>query len=136
MLALATGFLIAVYTVIDGLGIRAAASPWTYIVWLMVLEGIAFLAWTALRRRRHVVPFLRREWKQAITVGLLSKLAYGIVLYALSLGAMAPVSALRETSVLFAALIGWALLKEPFGIRRAAAAVVIAIGVVLLQVVA
>ena len=134
MLALATGFLIALYTVIDGLGIRAAGSPWTYIVWLTFLEGIPFLAWTALRRRKHVAPFLRREWKQALTGGLLSKFAYGLVLYALAQGAMAHVSALRETSVLFAALIGAAMLKEPFGIRRAAAAAVIASGVVLLQI--
>jgi drug/metabolite transporter (DMT)-like permease len=133
ILALATGALIAVYTVIDGLGIRAAASPWTYIVWLMFLEGIPFMAWTALRRRREVGPYLRREWKQALAVGILSKLAYGFVLYALAQGAMAHVSALRETSVLFAALIGTSLLKETFGIRRAAADV-IASGVVLLQV--
>lgn len=134
MLALATGSLTAVYTVIDGLGIRSAGSPWTYIVWLMFLEGIPFMAWTALRRRRHVAPYLRREWKQALAVGLLAKLAYGLVLFALAQGAMAHVSALRETSVLFAALIGAVLLKEPFGIRRAAAAAVIASGVVLLQV--
>lgn len=135
ILALATGVLIAVYTVIDGLGIRSAANPWTYIVWLMFLEGISFMAWTALRRRRDVAPYLRREWKQALAVGLLSKLAYGLILFALAQGAMAHVSALRETSVLFAALIGAVLLKEPFGIRRAAAAAVIVFGVVLLQVV-
>ena len=134
LLALTTGALIAIYTVIDGLGIRSAASPWTYIVWLMFLEGIPFMAWTALRRRSQVAPYLKREWKQAIAVGLLSKLAYGLVLYALALGAMAHVSALRETSVMFAALIGAAMLKEKLGIKRAAAAAVIASGVVLLQV--
>ena len=105
-----------------------AAPPFWLRSWRRsFLEGIPFLAWTALRHRKHVAPFLRREWKQALTGGLLAKLGYGLVLYALAQGAMAHVSALRETSVLFAALIGSVLLKEPFGIKRAAAAAVIAI---------
>ena len=133
VLALATGFLISVYTVVDGLGIRLSNSLWSYIVWLMVLEGVPFLAWTALRRRHTVAPFLRREWKRALAGGVLSKLAYGCVLYALASGAMAHVSALRETSVLFAAVIGTVMLKERFGARRIIAAAVIAAGIITMQ---
>ncbi len=132
--ALATGGLIASYTVIDGLGMRAGASPWPYIVWLNLLEGIPFAVY-ALTVRRHAVPgFLAANWKPALAGGCLTISAYGIALYALTQGGMAHVSALRETSVLFAAVIGTVVLKEGFGLIRVAAAVVIATGIVILQV--
>ena len=133
LLALATGFLISAYTVVDGLGIRLSNDLWSYIVWLMVLEGVPFLIWTALWRRHTVAPFLKREWKRALAGGILSKLAYGCVLYALAQGAMVHVSALRETSVLFAAVIGTLMLKENFGVRRILASAVIAIGIIVMQ---
>ena len=84
LLALATGFLISAYTVVDGLDIRLSVDLWSYIVWLMVLVGVLFLIWTALLRRHMVAPFLKREWKRALAGGLLSKLAYGCILYALA----------------------------------------------------
>ena len=132
-MALATGFLISAYTVVDGLGIRLSNDLWSYIVWLMVLEGVPFLIWTALWRRHTVAPFLKQEWKRALAGGILSKLAYGCILYALAQGAMVHVSALRETSVLFAAIIGTLMLKEHFGVRRILASAVIAIGIIVLQ---
>ena len=133
LLALATGFLISAYTVVDGLGIRLSNDLWSYIVWLMVLEGVPFLIWTALWRHHTVAPFLKREWKRALAGGILSKLAYGCILYALAQGAMVHVSALRETSVLFAAVIGTLMLKEHFGVRRILASAVIAIGIIVMQ---
>ena len=82
----------------------------------------------------EVGPFLKQHWPRTTGTGLLVVMAYGLVLYALSQGAMAHISALRETSVLFAVLIGVVFLGEPLGWRRIAAAAVIAAGVVLLQV--
>ncbi len=134
VLALATGVLISSYTVVDGLGLRAGHSPWAYIVWLNMLEGIPFALWAVTRRRAELGPFLAAKWKPGAIGGCLTIISYGLVLYALNQGPMAHVSALRETSVLFAAIIGTVILKESFGLRRAISAVLIVSGVVLLQV--
>jgi drug/metabolite transporter (DMT)-like permease len=133
-LALITGLFIAGYTVVDGLGMRKAGAPFGYIAWLNILEGIPFLVAVAVLRRRQVVPFLQMHWKTGAIGGALATLSYALVLYALSLGAMAHVSALRETSVLIAALIGTLKLGESFGVRRIAAAATIVAGMILLQV--
>ncbi|MFP6748245.1 MAG: EamA family transporter [Alphaproteobacteria bacterium] len=132
--AAATGFLIAGYTVIDGAGIRLGETVIGYIVWLNVGEGIPFMITALVMKPGQVGPFLKRHWSRTTGTGMLVVLAYGLVLYALSQGAMAHVSALRETSVLFAVLIGVVFLGEPFGWRRIAAAAVIVTGTVLLQV--
>jgi drug/metabolite transporter (DMT)-like permease len=134
LLAVATGLFIAFYTVVDGIGIRAAGTSVGYIVWLNAGEGIPFMVWAVLTRRTELTPFMKANWRRTTATGLLTIAAYGLVLFALSQGAMAHVSALRETSVLFAAVIGTLLLKEPFGRVRVAAAVVIVAGVVLMQV--
>ncbi len=133
-LALTTGALIASYTVVDGLGVRAGSSPWVYIAWLNFLEGIPITLWAVTRRRRQIAPFLSAHWKTGVLGGLLALLAYGAALYALNQGAMAHVSALRETSVLFATVIGAVILKEGFGWRRMAAAALITTGIFVLQV--
>ena len=134
LLALVTALFIASYTVVDGLGLRRAATPWSYIVWLNILSGIPFMVGTALLRLREFGPFLNTQWKPGIAGGVLSVVAYAIVLYALGQGAMAHVSALRETSVLFAALIGVAAFGEPLGWRRVACAGAIVAGMIFLQV--
>jgi len=133
VLALMTGLLIASYTLVDGLGARRSGAVFSYIIWLMVLEGIPLTIWALLRRSNSIMPFIRVEWKRAVIGGLLAKFAYGSVLYALSLGAMASVTAMRETSVLFATLIGVVFLGEKISKQRIVSAIVIVCGVVLLQ---
>jgi len=133
-LALTTGLLTACYTVVDGLGMRASTSPWPYIVWLNLLEGIPFAIWAVLFRARDLPEFLAVRWKSGVAGGCLALLSYALILFALSQGAMAHVSALRETSVLFAAVIGAVILKEGFGIYRIVAAGIIGTGVILMQV--
>jgi drug/metabolite transporter (DMT)-like permease len=132
-LALATGATIAGYTLMDGLGIRRAGGPWGYIVWLNMLTGVPIAAAALVAKRGQVGQLLADQWKQGLAGGLFALFAYGLVLYALSRGAMGPVAALRETSVLFAALIGAFKLKESLGARRIAAALAIAAGIVLMQ---
>ncbi|MBC8338368.1 MAG: EamA family transporter [Alphaproteobacteria bacterium] len=134
LLAIATGLFIASYTVVDGLGIRLGETVFGYIVWLNVGEGIPFMIAAVLMRPKELRPFLKVHWPRTTGTGLLVVAAYGLVLYALSQGAMAHISALRETSVLFAALIGVVMLHEPLGWRRIVAALIIAAGVILLQV--
>ena len=134
LLALATALFIASYTVVDGLGIRRAATPWGYIVWLNIIEGIPFMIGVAILRPRDIGPFLRTQWKSGFVSGVLAVVGYAIVLYALEQGAMAHVSALRETSVLFAVLIGVVAFGEPLGWRRIACAASIMAGMIVLQV--
>jgi len=134
-LALATGLAIAAYTVVDGLGVRRAESAGGYIGWLFVLDGLVLLAFVAARRPgAEIGRFLRREWRTCLGSGLASIVAYGLVIYAMSRGAMAAISALRETSVIFAALIGIGLLGERArGRRRVGAAVAVAAGVAIMH---
>lgn len=132
-LALMTGAMIASYTVIDGMGIRSGSSPWPYIAWLNFLEGVPIVLWTIVYRRKDIKPFVVVNWKTGVMGGSLALVAYALALYALNEGAMAHVSALRETSVLFATLIGAFILREGFGWRRIAAALIITSGVLVLQ---
>ncbi len=130
--ATATGVLIGAYSFVDGAGVRVAGHPLSYIAWQFLLAGIPITVVALARRRRRVVPFLRENGVRGVSAGLVAALAYGVVIWAMSLTRMAYVASLRETSVLFAALIGTRLLGEPFGARRVTAAAVVAAGIVLL----
>jgi drug/metabolite transporter (DMT)-like permease len=131
----ATGLTIASYTTVDGLGVRQSGSPVGYIGWLMLLESLCVPAWALARRRREVVSGTsRRVLLSGLLAGALSVLAYGLVLWAQTRGALAPIAALRETSVIFGALIGTVVFREPFGRWRIAATVLVVIGVLLLNV--
>lgn len=132
--AVLTGLTIAGYTIVDGLGARASGSALGYIAWLNILEGpwvllIGFWRRGAEPAWRHVLTY---GWRSAIG-GVIAAIGYGIAIWALSLGAMAHVAALRETSVLFAALMGTFLLGETMGWRRIVAAVVIVAGLLLMN---
>ena len=131
---LLTGLTIAAYTLFDGLGGRAAGDVLGYIAWLFVIDAVPFSVLVACRYRRRLGPALAACWRPATLGGALSVVAYGLVIWAMSLAPMAAVSALRETSVIIAALIGTRLLREPFGTRRVLAASLVAGGVILLQV--
>jgi drug/metabolite transporter (DMT)-like permease len=133
-LGLATGITIAAYTLFDGLGGRAAGDVFAYIAWLFAIDAVPFSVIVALRYRRRLGPALAACWRPAAVGGALAVIAYALVIWAMSLTPMAAVSALRETSVIIAALIGTRILREPFGTRRVLAASLVATGVVLLQV--
>jgi len=134
LLAAVTGLFIAGYTVVDGLGIRLGETALGYIVWLNAGEGVPFMLAALALKPRQAGAFLKRNWPSTTGAGVILVLAYGLVLYALGQGAMAHVSALRETSVLFAVVIGVVVLRDPLGPRRIAAAAVIVAGAILLQV--
>ena len=127
--ALATSCFIAGYTVVDGIGVRASGSPLGYIGWLFLIDGIPLTVYAVLKRPGMVRPFLRRERWRCLGGGLASMTAYGLVIWAMSLGAMGMVSALRETSVLFAVLIGVLVLGERLTPHRVIAAVTVCAGV-------
>jgi drug/metabolite transporter (DMT)-like permease len=132
-LAVATGVIIALYTVVDGIGLRAAASPWTYIVWLFALDGLFVTTAVTLVRRDSAPAFLRRSWKPCLLAAAFGILGYGLALYALAIGNVVKIAALRETSVIFAAVIGTLFLGEPMGRKRIMAAVAVACGAVFMH---
>jgi len=130
--ALATGGLIASYTVTDGFGGRASGAPLAYASWLFLLQGAAMpLVYFALRRRWPTVGRDGDTVKSAVG-GVLTMVAYGVVIWALSIAPMGQVSALRETGILFAMLIGVVFLKERPSRRQVLAAAMIAAGAALL----
>jgi drug/metabolite transporter (DMT)-like permease len=137
LFAVLTGFTIAAYIIADGLGVRAAGPDpshrLAYIAWLCVLEGPWLLVFAIMVRPETVWSHLRRNWWRGVVGGLIANTGYGIAIYALALGPMAHVAALRETSVLFGALMGTLLLGEPFGVRRVVAAAVIVSGLILMN---
>lgn len=133
LFALGTALIIGAYTVVDGLGVRRSGSPLGYILWLLVIDGAPLTLYVLATRRRTVVPYVAAHWAPCLGGGLMAAAAYGLVIWALGRGAMAYVAALRETSVVFAAVIGAAWLGEPFGRRRVAAALLVAAGILLMN---
>ncbi|MFF0277972.1 EamA family transporter [Streptomyces sp. NPDC004330] len=128
----ATGLAIAGYTVVDGVGVRASGTPLGYIAWLMVLEGLAIPAYALWTRRAALLPQLRPYAGRGLLGALLSVIAYGLVLWAQTKAPLAPVAALRESSIIVGAAIGAVLFKERFGGPRIAAAGLMAVGIGLM----
>jgi drug/metabolite transporter (DMT)-like permease len=131
--ALTNAAIVAVYTLIDGAGARASGNALSYVVWLSAFEGIVFLVFIRMRRGADGIAYIRRQWRRGLLGGVSSIAAYAIVLWAMTRAPVAAVAALRETSVLFAAIIGTVLLKEGFGIARLAGAASVVAGVAALK---
>ncbi|MFO1324075.1 MAG: EamA family transporter [Burkholderiales bacterium] len=131
--ALANAAIIAVYTFVDGTGARLSGNALSYVLWLTFFEGIVFIAWIRWHRGRASVAYLRAQWRRGLLGGFCSIAAYAIVLWAMTRAPLAAVSALRETSVLFAAIIGTLILKEGFGLVRLVGAATVVAGVAALK---
>jgi drug/metabolite transporter (DMT)-like permease len=131
--AVMTGLTIASYSVIDGLGVRHAHDAFAYTGVMFLLHGPVFPIAAATRRdplarqRPHVIL-------SGLCAGVLSVGAYTLVLWAQTRAPLAIVASLRETSVIFAALIGAFFFNERFGARRTLAAVAVAAGIILISV--
>ncbi len=130
--ALGTGLAIATYTVIDGLGVRASGNSIGYTAWLLLLQGIPIPAYAWLTRRRQLLARLRPIAARGLLGGTLSVFAYGLVLWAQTRGDLAPISALRESSIIVGALIGTVFFKERFGRPRLVAAAMMVAGIGLM----
>lgn len=131
--ALTNAVIIAIYTVVDGLGVRASGNAMQYVATLFLLDGWPFALLMFARRGRDVGRYARQRWPVA-TLGACASLgSYGIALWAMTKAPVATVAALRETSVLFAVLLGSWVLKEAFTLRRLFGACVIVAGVMALR---
>lgn len=130
--SLATGAFIAAYSVVDGIGVRIAGNAIAYTVWMSALWGALMPAlYIGLRDAKSLLRW-RPGVVRAATGGLISLLAYGIIIFAMATAPMGAVSALRETSVLFAALLGYLFLGETLTLRKVLACTVIATGTVMI----
>jgi drug/metabolite transporter (DMT)-like permease len=132
--ALANAVIIAAYTLVDAGGARAATEPLSYVVWLFVLDALPFPLLVWILKKEELKSYAARFWLRGLTGGVLSAAAYAVVLWAMTRAPVAAVAALRETSVVFAALIGAWLLKEGHLARRLAGAATVAAGVIALKI--
>ena len=131
--ALANAMIIALYTLVDGAGARASGDPFAYVTWLVTLEGLPFLGWVLYSRGASTLGYWRSRWRRGLAGGTASLAAYAIVLWAMTRAPVAVVAALREVSVVFAALIGALALKEGFGWKRVAGALSVVLGIAALR---
>ena len=135
--ALLNACIIATYTIIDGIGVRASGNALQYVALLFLIDGLPYFLLVMHRRGAAARPaawaHMRKRWPVALMGTMASLGSYGIALWAMTRAPVAAVAALRETSVLFAVLIGSLLLKETFGVRRAAGAACIVAGVMALR---
>lgn len=131
--ALATAFTICAYSVVDGIGVRASLNPASYVLWLFIGNAFLLVPYAVWRDNRSVMPAIRHFWVRGLTGGALQALSYGIALWAMTLAPIAIVASLRETSVLFGAVIAVAVLKEPLRTVRIVAACLIVCGLILIR---
>jgi drug/metabolite transporter (DMT)-like permease len=131
--ALFVGLIISLYTYADGQGVRLSGHALSYITWMFFLTAVLIVPVTMAMRRHTYLANLGTLWKTGLAGGVIAILAYGIVIWAMSVAPMAYVAALRETSVVFAAFIGVRLLGEDGGRWRIASAAVVVAGAVALQ---
>jgi len=130
VLALATALLVASYVTADGIGVRVAGSAQSYAAWIFLVYGALMPLAFVLLRRGITVDLRSPETRKALAGGMVSFLSYGAITAALALGKVGPISALRETSIVFSALLGRIVLGEALTPRRILACVVVTLGAV------
>ncbi len=131
--AAATSLCITAYTLADGLGARLADSANQYVLWLFVMDALPMVASVLIIRRRSFLAVARENWVAGLVGGTLSLVAYWIVIWAMTRAPIPIVAALRETSILFALLIGLVWLRERPTKVRAASIVLVVVGLALMR---
>jgi drug/metabolite transporter (DMT)-like permease len=129
--ALGSALATASYTMIDGLGARASGDAVAYVAWVFVADGLLFSTGMIAMRGWAVVPRGARAWMTGLFAAAASYGAYAISIWAMTVAPIALVAALRETSILFAVLIGWLAFGERMTSGKALAALTIVAGVIL-----
>jgi len=135
MLAVLTGSFVALYTTYDAYGIRATADPFTFLAWFFFLDGLVMPVVAALRYRQMVdKPALGPLALRGFTGGIVAYFSFGCIMLATRLDNVGEAAVLRETSTVFAALIGWIVLGEKVGPRRLALMTLIALGAIIVEI--
>jgi drug/metabolite transporter (DMT)-like permease len=134
LFAVLTGVFVALYTTFDAYGIRATADPFTFLAWFFFIDGLLFpILATRFYLRLPERPALGPLALRGIIGGLIAFDSFGSVMLATRLDQVGEAAVLRETSTVFAALIGWLFLREPVGPVRAALMALIAAGAVIVE---
>ncbi len=133
-LAFITGMFVALYTTYDAYGIRATADPFTFLAWFFMIDGMLF-PFISARYYRNMAypPALAPLMRRGFLGGLIAYASFGSVMLATRLDTVGEAAVLRETSVVFAALIGWFFLKEKVGPVRGVLMALIALGAVVVE---
>ncbi len=134
ILAVITGLFVAAYTTWDAYGIRATANPFTFLAWFFLIDGlffpfVAYARYRSLESKPDIGPLLQR----GVIGAFVAFASFGSVMLATRLDKVGEAAILRETSTVFAALIGWLALKETVGPRRIALMALIAAGAVIVE---
>ncbi|MBR9824624.1 MAG: EamA family transporter [Alphaproteobacteria bacterium] len=124
---------IALYTVNDAAGARAAGNPFVYAGWFSLVTAVPIVGTAAIRRGPRLFIQMRQELKWGVVASVFGAASYAFALYAYSVASVGPMAALRETSVVFGALLAALVLKEPFGRRRIFLAILLAAGLVFMR---
>jgi drug/metabolite transporter (DMT)-like permease len=133
-LAVMTGGFVALYTTYDAYGIRATADPFTFLAWFFFIDGFFMPVVQAIRWPRLAVkPALGPLFLRGLTGALVAFVSFGSIMLATRLDKVGEAAVLRETSTVFAALIGWLMLGEKVGPRRLALMALIAAGAVIVE---
>jgi len=130
--AFGTASCIASYTIITGIGVRMSESVWVYMGWLELMTGIAVVIFTGIRRKKAMLQYIQGNAVNGLVAGSLSISAFFASVWAISRVPMAPVAALRETSIIFAVLIGVLFMKEAFARSKIIASIIVVAGIILL----
>jgi drug/metabolite transporter (DMT)-like permease len=131
--ALATAVTICAYTIVDGIGARVSGNPASYTLAIFAGGSLAMAAYIVARRGVASFTTGGSQWRIGLFGGGLQVVSYGIAIWAMTMAPIAIVAALRETSVLFGALIAVVILKERLHAIRVAAALLIVAGLVALR---
>lgn len=133
-LAFLTGLMVAAYTTYDAFGIRATADPFTFLAWFFLIDGLT-LPWVALARWRRMAnpPAPGPLMLRGVIGGVVALGSFGSIMLATRLDKVGEAAVLRETSTVFAAVIGWLILGETVGPRRMVLMSLIAIGAVIVE---
>jgi drug/metabolite transporter (DMT)-like permease len=132
-LAVLTGGLVALYTTWDAFVIRATENPFTFIAWFFFLDGLAFPAFYLVRNKGRLPRPFGRLARLGLVGAVTAYFSFGGILLATRLDKVGEAAVLRETSVVFSALIGWLMLGESTGPRRIALISLIAIGAIIVE---
>ncbi|MDQ0422192.1 drug/metabolite transporter (DMT)-like permease [Peteryoungia aggregata LMG 23059] len=130
LFALTTGLIIACYSTVDSRGVKMVEQPVTYALWVLFLFGMMITITFMITRRGLVVDLKSPVTWKAVGGGVVAMLAYGLVVVAYAYAPAGLVTAVRETSVVFAVLIGALLLGEPLTVRRLLACLIVAGGAI------
>lgn len=131
--ALFCGLLTAIYTVIDAYGMRITPHKFSFIAWFFVFEGGGIFIIISLVKRHNLKARIMKDYKGGLMAGGLGIISYTTALYAFSIAPIAGLAALRETSVIFGAILAALWLKENFGLRRIVLAIILAFGLILMH---